>query len=78
MGEMRKQAEEAMFLTKFATKVTVIAREPEFACAKSISDKVLAHPKVEVKFNTEILEASGEDMVNFGAKKMNAILELIK
>lgn len=63
-------AEEAMFLTKFATKVTVIAREPEFTCAKSIADKVLAHPKVEVKFNTEILEASGEDMVNY-AKFMN-------
>ena len=63
-------AEEAMFLTKFATKVTVIAREPEFTCAQSIADKVLAHPKVEVKFNTEILEASGEDMVNY-AKFIN-------
>ena len=63
-------AEEAMFLTKFATKVTVIAREPEFTCAKSIADKVLAHPKVEVKFNTEILEANGTDMVNY-AKFIN-------
>lgn len=58
-------AEEAIFLTKFATKVTVIAREPEFTCAKSIADKVLAHPKIEVKFNTEILEASGTEMVNY-------------
>ena len=57
-------AEEAIFLTKFATKVTVIAREPEFTCAKSIADKVLAHPKIEVKFNTEILEANGNEMVN--------------
>lgn len=57
-------AEEAMFLTKYATKVTVIAREPEFTCAKSIADKVLAHPKVEVKFNTEVLEVSGSNMVN--------------
>ena len=57
-------AEEAIFLTKFATKVTVIAREPEFTCAKSIADKVLAHPKIEVKFNTEILEADGNEMVN--------------
>lgn len=63
-------AEEAMFLTKFATKVTVIAREPEFTCAKSIADKVLAHPKVEVKFNTEILEANGTDMINY-AKFIN-------
>lgn len=63
-------AEEAMFLTKYATKVTVIAREPEFTCAKSIADKVLAHPKVEVKFHTEILEVSGTEMVNY-AKFMN-------
>lgn len=63
-------AEEAMFLTKFATKVTVIAREPEFTCAKSIADKFLAHPKVEVKFNTEILEANGNEMINY-AKFIN-------
>lgn len=63
-------AEEAIFLTKFATKVTVIAREPEFTCAKSIADKVLAHPKIEVKFNTEVLEVSGENMVNY-AKFIN-------
>ena len=63
-------AEEAIFLTKFATKVTVIAREPEFTCAKSIADKVLAHPKIEVKFNTEILEANGQDMINY-AKFIN-------
>lgn len=53
-------AEEAIFLTRFARKVTVIAREPEFTCAKSIADKVLAHSKIEVKFNTEILEATGD------------------
>ncbi|STO30955.1 Thioredoxin reductase [Fusobacterium necrogenes] len=53
-------AEEAIFLTRFARKVTVIAREPEFTCAKSIAEKVLSHPKIEVKFNTEILEATGD------------------
>lgn len=58
-------AEEAIFLTKFASKVTVIARGPEFTCAKSIADKVLAHPKIEVKFNTELLEVSGEQMLNY-------------
>lgn len=63
-------AEESMFLTKYATKVTVIAREPEFTCAKSIADKVLAHPKIEVKFNTEIVEAGGENLVSY-AKFVN-------
>jgi thioredoxin reductase (NADPH) len=53
-------AEEAMFLTRFARKVTVIAREPEFTCAKSIADKVLAHGKIEVRFNTEVEEVGGD------------------
>ncbi len=53
-------AEEAIFLTKFGRKVYIIAREPEFTCAKSIADKVLANPKIEVKFNTEIVEANGD------------------
>lgn len=57
-------AEEAIFLTKFASKVTVIVRKSEFSCAKTIADKVLNHPKIEVKFNTELLEVSGERMIN--------------
>ena len=56
-------AEEAIFLTRFARKVTVIAREPDFTCAKTIADKVLAHPKIEVKFNTEIVEATGDELL---------------
>ena len=49
-------AEEAMFLTKYGRSVTIIAREPDFTCAKSIGDKVKAHPKVTTKFNTELIE----------------------
>jgi len=56
-------AEEAIFLTRFARKVTVIAREPEFTCSKTIADKVLAHEKIEVKFNSEILYVRGENVV---------------
>lgn len=56
-------AEEAIFLTRFAKHVTIVAREPEFTCAQSIADKVLAHPKIDVKFNTEILEATGSNLL---------------
>lgn len=52
-------AEEAIFLTKFARHVYVIAREPEFTCSKTIADKVLSNSKITVHFNTEILELSG-------------------
>jgi thioredoxin reductase (NADPH) len=53
-------AEEAIFLTRYARKVTVIAREPEFTCSKTIAERVLAHPKIEVKFQTELLEVGGD------------------
>ena len=55
--------EEAMFLSKFASKVTIIAREPEFTCAKSIVEKLEEHENIEVRFNAEILEASGDGMI---------------
>lgn len=65
-------AEEAIFLTRYAKKVTVIAREPAFTCAQTIADKVLSHPKIEVKFNTEVVEVSGKDMLQ-SAKFINNI-----
>ena len=71
-------AEEAMFLTKFARKVTVIAREPEFTCAKSIADKVLANSKIEVKFNTEILEANGDIQLRSAKFKNNITNEIFE
>ena len=71
-------AEEAIFLTKFARKVTVIAREPEFTCAKSIADKVLVNPKIEVKFNTEILEAKGDIQLRSAKFKNNVTNEIFE
>lgn len=69
-------AEEAIFLTKYATKVTIIAREPEFTCAKSIAEKVLSHPKIEVKFNTELLEAKGDIQLRSAIFKNNITGEI--
>lgn len=64
-------AEEAIFLTRFGKKVTVIAREPEFTCAKTIADKVLSHPKIEVKFNTEVVEVFGDQMLQSAKFRSN-------
>ncbi|WP_337742955.1 FAD-dependent oxidoreductase [Fusobacterium gonidiaformans] len=69
-------AEEAMFLTKYASKVTVIAREPDFTCAKSIGDKVKAHPKIEVKFHTELIEATGDSQLRHAKFKNNETGEI--
>jgi thioredoxin reductase (NADPH) len=54
-------AEEALFLTKYARKVMIIVRNKNFSCAQSIIDEVLEHENIEVFFETELLEVSGED-----------------
>lgn len=56
-------AEEAIYLTRFAKKVILIAREPDFTCAKSIGDKVKANKNIEIRFNTEVVEAVGDDLL---------------
>lgn len=53
-------AEEAVFLTKYASKVTIIVREDDFTCAKGVAEKAKENPKIEVHYNTEIIEASGD------------------
>lgn len=52
--------EEGMFLTKYASKVHMIVREPDFTCAKTISDKLKHYEKIDVVFNTEVVEVSGD------------------
>lgn len=51
--------EEALFLTKFATKVTLIHRRNEFRASKIMQDRVLAHEKIEILWNTEVREIHG-------------------
>lgn len=58
-------AEESMFLTKYAKRVYLMVREPDFTCAKSIAEKVMAHPGVEVHFETEIVEAGGGETLEY-------------
>ena len=55
--------EEALFLTKFATKVTVIHRRDEFRASKIMANRVLAHDKIEVIWDTVVEEVLGGDGV---------------
>lgn len=63
--------EEAIYLTEFARKVTLIVRKPYFRCAKSIEERALANPKIEVKFNTELIEIKGNGIVESAVFKNN-------
>lgn len=51
--------EEANFLTRFASKVTLIHRRDSFRASKIMQDRVLANEKIEVMWNTEIKEILG-------------------
>ena len=55
--------EEAMFLTKFASKVTIVHRRDAFRASKVMQDRVFANDKVEVLWNTVLDEIVGEDAV---------------
>src|SRR5438067_451297 len=51
--------EEALFLTKFASKVTLIHRRHEFRASMIMQDRVLANPKIDIFWNTEVHEIYG-------------------
>ena len=56
-------AEESVFLTKYARHVTILVREPDFTCAKSVADAARAHEKITVLTNTVVEEAAGDSML---------------
>lgn len=63
--------EEGIFLTKYASKVTMIVKTDQFTCAKAVSDQVYKEKKIEVRFNSEILEAGGDGMVSHARFRNN-------
>ncbi|MDH3259396.1 MAG: thioredoxin-disulfide reductase [Acidimicrobiia bacterium] len=68
--------EEAMFLTKFASKVTIIHRREEFRASAIMAQRALQHPKIEVMWNSVVEEMLGDDEVT-GVTVRNVKTEVV-
>jgi thioredoxin reductase (NADPH) len=55
--------EEAIFLTKFADKVTLIHRRDELRASKIMQDRAFANPKIEFLWNSQVTEIFGDQAV---------------
>jgi thioredoxin reductase (NADPH) len=56
--------EEALFLTRFATQVTVIHRRGELRASKIMQERARANPKIAFAWNSEVEEVLGDDFVS--------------
>jgi len=64
--------EEATFLTKFATKVTIIHRRDTLRASKIMQDRAFANPKIEFLWNHTVVDLLGEDRL-VGARVQNTV-----
>lgn len=55
--------EEALFLTKYGSKVYLVHRRDELRASKIMADRVIDHPKVEVLWNKVAVEVKGDSVV---------------
>jgi thioredoxin reductase (NADPH) len=64
--------EEALFLTKFASRVTIVHRRDEFRASAIMAKRALEHPKIDVLWNTVVEEILGEEEVT-GVRVRNVV-----
>jgi thioredoxin reductase (NADPH) len=61
VGGGNTAVEEALFLTNFASEVTVIHRRDEFKAERILQERLFNHPKIKVKWHTTLDEVLGTD-----------------
>jgi thioredoxin reductase (NADPH) len=61
VGGGNSAAEESLLLVKFAAQVTILVRSDRLKASRIIQEKVLTHPKVDVRWNTEVKGFQGKN-----------------
>jgi thioredoxin reductase (NADPH) len=61
IGGGNTAVEEALFLTNFASKVTLIHRRDSLRAEKIMQDRLFKHPKIEMLWNHEVVEVLGDE-----------------
>jgi thioredoxin reductase (NADPH) len=70
--------EEATFLTKFASKVVLIHRRDSLRASKIMAERALSNPKIEMLWNTEVIDVLGADKVEALSLKNTVTGEISK
>jgi thioredoxin reductase (NADPH) len=60
IGGGNTAVEEALFLTNFASKVTVVHRRDAFRAEKILQDRLFKHPKINVIWDSELFDVTGD------------------
>ncbi len=61
IGGGNTAVEEALFLTNFASKVTVVHRRDAFRAERILQDRLFKHPKIEVVWDSELADVTGSE-----------------
>lgn len=71
IGGGNAACEEAMFLTNFASEVVVVVRRDQFRAPRGVVDRMLANPKISVKYSTSVTKVEGGTFLHSIAFKNN-------
>ena len=73
VGAGDSACEEAHYLSKLCTKVTMLVRKNEFRASKIMADRVKNTPNITILFNTDTMEVLGDDNGVTGARVKNSV-----
>jgi len=71
VGAGDSACEEAHYLSKLCSKVTMLVRKDEFRASKIMAERVKNTPNIEILFNTDTIEVIGDGQVVTGARVKN-------